>query len=79
MGDLYSEDLLRLAEGDSRPDFDDTAFFDAAGMVYNAGGFDASMLSTPEARKMIEETLRILKTGIDSGLPVDVPEVLRYV
>lgn len=78
MGDLYSEDLLRLAEGDSRPDFDDTAFFDAAGMVYNAGGFDASMLSTPEARKMIDETLRILKTGIDSGLPVDVPEVLRY-
>lgn len=75
---MYSEDLLRLAEGDSRPDFDDTAFFDAAGMVYNAGGFDASMLSTPEARKMIDETLRILKTGIDSGLPVDVPEVLRY-
>ena len=53
MGDLYSDDLLRLAEGDTRPDFDDTAFFDAAGMVYNAGRFDASMLNTPEARKMM--------------------------
>lgn len=78
MGDLYSDDLLRLAEGDTRPDFDDTAFFDAAGMVYKAGKFDASMLNTPEARKMIAETLRVLKTGIDAGLPVEVPEVLRY-
>lgn len=51
LGDLYSDDLLRLAEGDTRPDFDDTAFFDAAGMVYKAGQFDASMLNTPEARK----------------------------
>lgn len=78
MGDLYSDDLLRLAEGDKRPDFDDTAFFDAAGMVYNAGQFNASMLTTPEARKMIGETLRTLKTGIDAGLPVDVPETVRY-
>lgn len=78
MGDLYSDDLLRLAEGDKRPDFDDTAFFDAAGMVYNAGRFNASMLATPEARKLIGETLRTLKTGIDAGLPVDVPETVRY-
>lgn len=78
MGDLYSDDLLRLAEGDKHPDFDDTAFFDAAGMVYNAGQFNASMLTTPEARKMIGETLRTLKTGIDAGLPVDVPETVRY-
>lgn len=75
---MYSDDLLRLAEGDKRPDFDDTAFFDAAGMVYNAGQFNASMLTTPEARKMIGETLRTLKTGIDAGLPVDVPETVRY-
>lgn len=78
MGDLYSDDLLRLAEGDTRPDFDDTAFSNAAGMVYKAGHFDASMLNTPEAREMIAETLRVLKTGIDSGLPVEVPAVLRY-
>ena len=47
-------------------------------MVYNAGQFDASMLNSPEARKMIDETLRILKTGIEAGLPVEVSEVLRY-
>lgn len=75
---MYSDDLLRLAEGDTRPDFDDTAFSNAAGMVYKAGHFDASLLNTPEAREMIAETLRVLKTGIDSGLPVEVPEVLRY-
>lgn len=78
MGNLYSDDLLRLAEGDTRPDFDDTAFFDAAGMVYNAGRFDAAMLNTPEAKRMISETLRTLKLGIGAGLPVDVPQVLRY-
>lgn len=78
MGDLYSDDLLRLAEGDTRPDFDDTAFSDAAGMVYNAGRFDASMLNTPEARRMIAETLRTLKTAIDAGLPVEVPQVVRH-
>ena len=58
LGSLYENDLLELADATDKPDFDDTAFFDAAGMVYNAGGFDASQLNTPEARRLIAETLR---------------------
>jgi SPP1 gp7 family putative phage head morphogenesis protein len=78
LGSLYENDLLELADATDKPDFDDTAFFDAAGMVYNAGGFDASQLNTPEARRLIAETLRQIKRGIDSGVPHEVPETVRY-
>lgn len=78
MGNLYSGDLLQLAEGDKRPEFDDTAFFDAADMVYHAGGFDNAQMNTPEARRLIGETLKQLVTGISSGLPHEVPETVRY-
>lgn len=78
LGSLYKNDLLELADATDMPDFDDTAFFDAAGMVYNAGSFDASMLNTPEARRLVAETLRQIKRGIDSGLPHEVPEVVRH-
>ncbi len=67
-----------MSAGASGPDFDDTAFFDAAGMVYNAGGFDASQLNTPEAHRLIAETLKQLKTAIASGVPHEVPETVRY-
>lgn len=78
LGSLYENDLLELADATDKPDFDDTAFFDAAGMVYNAGSFDASMLNTPEARRLIAETLRQIKRGIDSGVPHEVPETVRH-
>ncbi|MBD5238362.1 MAG: minor capsid protein [Bacteroidales bacterium] len=47
-------------------------------MVYNAGGFDPSQLNTPEARRLIAETLQQLNTAISSGVPHEVPEVVRY-
>lgn len=78
MDSLYERDLLELADVPERPDFDDSAFFDAAGMVYNAGGFEASQLTTPEARRLIAETLKQLKTAIVSGIPHKVPEAVRY-
>ena len=89
LGDLYSDDLLQLADapdssrsaldgGSKNPDFDDTAFFDAAGMVYNAGGFDASQLSTPEARRLIAETLKQINRAISSGVSYEVPETVRH-
>ena len=61
-----------------RPDFDDSAFFDAAGMVYNAGGFDPSQLNSPEARRLIAETVKQLNTAISSGVTHEVPETVRY-
>ena len=78
LGSLYENDLLELADATDKPDFDDTAFFDAAGMVYNAGGFDPSQLNTPEARRLIAETLKKLNTAISAGVPHEVPEVVRY-
>lgn len=78
LGSLYENDLLQLADATDKPGFDDTAFFDAAGMVYNAGGFDASQLNTPEARRLIAETWKQLQTAIDSGVPHEVPETVRF-
>lgn len=76
---LYKIDLLELADATDKPDFDDKAFFDAADMVYNAGSFDASLLNKPEARRLIAETLKQLQTAIDSGVPHEVPETVRFV
>ena len=78
LGSLYENVLLELADATDKRDFDDTAFFDAADMVYNAGGFDPSQLNTPEARRLIAETLKQLNTAISSGVPHEVPEVVRY-
>ncbi len=78
LGSLYENDLLQLADATDKPNFDDKAFFDAAGMVYNAGGFDASQLTTPEARRLIAETVKQLKTAIASGVPHEVPETVRH-
>ena len=78
MGSLYENDLLELADATDKPNFDDTAFFDAADMVYNAGGFDAAQLNTPEARRLIGETLARIKTAIDSGISFEVPETVRH-
>ncbi len=89
LGDLYSDDLMQLADapdssrsaldgGSKNPDFDDTAFFDAAGMVYNAGCFDALQLSTPEARRLIAETLKQINRAISSGVSYEVPETVRH-
>ncbi len=77
LGSLYENDLLTLADATDTPDFDDTAFIDAAGMVYRAGAFDASQLASPEARRLIAETLRQINRAIASGLPHEVPETVR--
>lgn len=47
-------------------------------MVYQNGGFDINLLEEPAAREVINETSRILRTAIDSGLPHEVPETVRY-
>lgn len=37
-----------------------------------------SQMTDPKARKVIDETLRIISTGVETALPHDVPETLRY-
>ena len=61
---------------DSTPITD--AFNEAADAVYHAGGFDVSQMADPKAQKVIEETLRCISGGINTALPTDVPETLRY-
>ena len=78
--DLYASGEMTLAGGAKRPDkdFDDALFDDAARKVYEDGGFDVSMLTEPQARALINETLRMIGTAVDSALPHEVPETLRY-
>lgn len=47
-------------------------------MVYNAGGFNPSQLNSPEARRLIAETVKQLNTAISSGVTHEVPETVRY-
>lgn len=78
--DLYASGEMTLAGGGKRPDkdFDDALFDDAARKVYEDGGFDLSMLTEPQARALINETLRVIGTAVSSTLPHEVPETLRY-
>lgn len=79
MSDLYRQDLLELAESpDDAPQFDDSAFTDAARQVYEAEGFDASQLNTPAGQRLVSEIVAQLSRAIDSALPVEVPEVVKY-
>ena len=75
---LYGYELLTLADGDRPFDFDDTLMEDAAKLVYENGGFDLAQLTAPEVQAIIKETVRVLETAIDSGLPHEVPDTIRY-
>ena len=75
---LYGENLLLLADKDRPFDFDDSLFEEAAQIVYDNHGFIPDQLSNPAARAVIGGTLRILQTAINSKLPTEVPETIRY-
>lgn len=75
---LYKDDILQLADKEKPFEFDDSLFEAAASLVYENGGFDISQLEDPAARAVINETLRVLSTAIDSGLPHEVPATVRY-
>ncbi|MBQ9187343.1 MAG: minor capsid protein [Prevotella sp.] len=75
---LYEDtDTLTLA-ADGRPAFDDKVFEEAADMVYHEGGFNLSQMADPKVRKVVDETLNAISTGIETALPHSVPETLRY-
>lgn len=69
---------MQLADKKKPFEFDDSLFDDVASLVYENGGFDISQLEDPAARAVINETLRVLSTAIDSGLPHEVPATVRY-
>jgi len=73
---LYG-DSMQLAN-DAPFSFDDAAFEDAAGLVYDSGGFNISQFADPKVRKLIAETLRIIDTAISGSLPHEVPDTVRH-
>lgn len=77
MRSLYGEDTLRLAD-DTPFSFNDAVFEDAAKLVFDSGGFNLAQFKDPKVRKLIAETLRVINTAIDSGLPHEVPETVRH-
>lgn len=78
LNNLYKDDILQLADKKKPFEFDDKLFDAVAKLIYENGGFDISQLEDPAARAVINETLRVLSTAIDSGLPHEVPETVRY-
>ena len=78
LNSLYNDDILQLADKKKPFEFDDSLFDAVAKLIYDDGGFDISQLEDPAVRAVINETMRVLSTAIDSGLPHEVPETVRY-
>ena len=76
---LYSADRLTLAQ-DNMPDTANLqGLFDAlADLIYKDGRFTVSQLRSKEARRVIAETAHVLAEGVNTQLPTDVPDTLRY-
>jgi SPP1 gp7 family putative phage head morphogenesis protein len=76
---LYSADRLTLAQ-DNMPDTANLqSLFDAlADLIYKDGRFTVSQLRSKEARRVIAETANVLAEGVNTQLPTDVPDTLRY-
>lgn len=76
---LYSADRLTLAQ-DNMPDTANLqGLFDAlADLIYKDGRFTVSQLRSKEARRVIAETANVLAEGVNTQLPTDVPDTLRY-
>lgn len=49
-----------------------------AAVIYKDGHFSVAQLRTKEARTLMNETAAILSEGVNTQLPVDVPDTLRY-
>jgi hypothetical protein len=55
------------------------SLFDAlADLIYKDGRFTVSQLRSKEARRVIAETANVLAEGVNTQLPTDVPDTLRY-
>lgn len=75
---LYEGDTLQLAADDDAPSLDPSVFDAVADLIYKAGGFDINQVKDPAARKMMIETAAAINRGVNTHLPTDVPDTLRY-
>lgn len=75
---LYESEHLHLDKEQMLATFDSKKFEKAARTIYEKRGFSAEQLTRPEMVAVVEETARVLGTAIDSALPHEVPDTLRY-
>ncbi len=75
---LYGHDTLELAKDDRPFGFDDSLMEEISRLIYEERGFTLSQLTTPEGRTLIKETQRVLGSAIESVLPHEVPDTIRY-
>lgn len=75
---LYEDDHLHLDKAEMAETFDSEKFEKAARAIYEKRGFSPRQLSEPAMMGVIEETARVLSTAIESALPHEVSETLRY-
>ena len=59
---------VNLIHVDFDDDFDDSYYEQAAEQIYDNGGYNPEMLSTPKGSALINETFRVFNTAIDKGL-----------
>lgn len=78
LADLYSDCEPAMFADSPSIETDPDIFTNAARVIYDAGRFDASMISDPAIRAQIEQTFNAINTAIDEGIGYDVPAVLRY-
>lgn len=77
LADLYESGHLHLDKA-KMPEFDGKKFEKAARAIYEKRGFSPEQLAQPEMVDVVEETARVLGVAIDSALPHEVSETLRY-
>ena len=75
---LYEDDTLQLAADDDAPSLAPSVFDAVADLIYKAGGFDINQVKDPAARKLLIETAAAINRGVNTHLPTDVPDTLRY-
>ena len=75
---LYEDDTLQLAADDDAPSLAPSVFDAVADLIYKAGGFDINQVKYPAARKLLIETAAAINRGVNTHLPTDVPDTLRY-
>lgn len=75
---MYQDDIITLASADKTPEFEyDKDVFDrAAKWIHDRGKFTPGMLKEKPATDVINETLRVLNTGISSSITEEVPDKL---
>ncbi len=73
---LYEPQVLALAGGVGRVEFNRRVFDRAAREVFARGGFSPDMLADPAVRPLVEETYSALNRAVDTAIKTETPPEL---